>query len=167
MCCVWRSHRLAAYWPVYLRSHYQKWLLGIAGLGQPFSGLVYYHRNDLENALRHARLTFDHRYYHPSANVDSAFLLTMILQAAGKPQEARDMLQEAMNYAVEMHSPTFRIHGAVLSSRARRFAGSGPRNGPLGREAYENLYLTPMVSFAASPLTIPKVLLAADTAGRP
>ena len=135
------------------------------GWANHFLASFYYHRNDLESAQRHAQQTFKHRHYHPSANVDSAFLLTMIQQACGRPEEAREMQNTAMDYAVELRSLAFTY--LVQSSQAELGVMQGRAHEFIhwAEQAYEQLQLAPMVYFYAPPLTIAKVLLAADTPG--
>lgn len=137
------------------------------GWANHFLATVHYHRNDLESALYHAQQTFDHRHYHPSANVDSAFILTSIQQALGKPEEAREMLKIAMDFAQEMQSPTFTYFVQSFQAELAVMQGRGHEHIQWAEQAYATMQLTPIVSFFAPPLTIPKVLLAAGTpAGR-
>ena len=137
------------------------------GWGNHFLASVHYHRNNLERALNHAQQTFNHRHYHPSANVDSAFILTLIQQALGKPKEARAMLKIAMDFAVEMQSPSFTYLVQSFQAELAVMQGRGREYIQWAEQAYAQLQLAPMVYFYAPPLTIPKVLLAAGTpAGR-
>lgn len=134
------------------------------GWGNHFLAIAHYFRNDLEHAERHARSTFDNRHYHPSANVDSAVLLAMILQADGRPQEAREMLAKGMEFAGELHSlafaalvQSFQVELAFLQGRAYEV-------GQWAEHAAANLQVGPQIAFYAPALTVPKVLLATDTA---
>ena len=137
------------------------------GWANHFLASVHYHRNDLDSAQRHAQQTFNHRHYHPSANVDSAIILTLIQQALGKPKEAREMLKIAMDFAQEMHSPAFIYLVQSFQAELAVMQGRAFEHIHWAEQAYAHLHLAPMVYFYAPPLTIPKVLLAAGTsAGR-
>ena len=137
------------------------------GWANHFMAIAHYHRNDLDGAQRHAQQTFDRRHYHPSANVDSAFILTLIQQALGKPQKAREMLTKAMDFAQEMQSPAYTYLVQSFQAELAVIQGRAHEHIHWAEQAYANLQLTPMVYFYAPPLTIPKVLLAAGTpAGR-
>ncbi len=133
------------------------------GWANHFLASVQYHRNDLESAQRHAQQTFDHRYHHPSANVDSAFILILIEQARGRPQEARKMLKTALDYAVKLRSPTFTYTVQSFEAELAVMQGRAHEHILWAEQAYANLFLAPVVSFYQPPITIPKVLLAAGT----
>ena len=135
------------------------------GWANHFLAAVHYHRNDLESAQRHAQQTFSHRHLHPSANVDSAFILVMIQQANGETREARKMLQTAMNFALEMRSPAYTHLVQSFQAELAVMQGRGHAYLQWAEQAYAGLQLAPMVYFYAPPLTIPKVLLAAGTPG--
>ncbi len=134
------------------------------GWANHFLAGVYYYRNDLESAQHHAQQTFNNRHFHPSANVDSAFILTLVQQALGKPEQAREMLKIAMEFAVEIRSPAyiyfvqcFQAELAVMQGRAQEVV-------QWAELAYAQMQLSPVISFYAPALTIPKVLLAVGTA---
>ncbi len=133
------------------------------GWGNHFLAIAAYYRNDLQSAERHARLTFDNRHYHPSANVDSAFLLTMILQAGDRQQEARDLLAEAMDFARELRSPVFATLVQAFQAELAFLQGRAHEVSQWAEQAAANLHPTPLISAYAPSLTIPKVLLATDT----
>ena len=133
------------------------------GWANHFLAIVHYYRNDLESAQRHAHSTFDHRYFHPSANVDSAFLLTLILQAQGKPEEAREILQLAADYAVELHSPAYMYLVQHFQAELAFLQGRVSEAFSWAEQAFAQMQLTPIISFYAPPLTIAKVLLGSGT----
>ena len=135
------------------------------GWANHFLASVHYHRNELESAQRHAEQTFNHRHYHPSANVDSAFILTLIEQARGRPEEAREILKIALDYAVELRSAAFAYLVQSFQAELAVMQGRAGEHLLWAEQAYENLYLAPVVSFYAPALTIPKVLLATSTPG--
>jgi LuxR family maltose regulon positive regulatory protein len=133
------------------------------GWANHYLASVYYHRNELDKAQHHAQETFNNRHYYPTANVDSAFVLTMILQAKGKSEEAREMLKTALNFATELRSAlftswvqSFQVELAVLQGQAHEHI-------QWAEQAYAQLQLAPMYSFYTPQLTIAKVLLAAGT----
>jgi len=133
------------------------------GWGNHYLSSVYYQRNELDKAQHHAQQTFNNRYYYPTANVDSAFILIMILQAKGEPEEAREMLKTALDFATELRSmpysflaQTFQVELAVLQGQAHEHI-------QWAEQAYKQLQLVPMYSFYTPQLTIAKVLVAVGT----
>ena len=120
------------------------------GWANHFLACAYYHRNDLERAQHHAQETFNHRHFHPSANVDSAFILIMIQQALGNSEEARELLKLALDFAVELRSPAFTYLVHSFQGRTSCTAGSRAANkSTWAEQAYENLQFAPMTSFYA------------------
>ena len=111
-----------------------------------------------------ARQTFDQRYVnHASANVFSAFIMALIQQAKGKPDEANEMLALASDFAVEIRSPaltlvvqSFQAELAVLQGRAYEL-------NQWAEQACTHMQLSALPFFYAPQMTIPKVLLAAGT----
>jgi len=126
---------------------------------------VHYERNDLDNAQRHAQEIFKNRHHHPTANVDNDILLVKILQARGKPNEAREILKASLDYATEQHSPTFTLLAQSFQVELAVMQGRAHEVYKWAEQAYANLHLAPMHTFYIPPLTIPKVLLAAGTPG--
>jgi LuxR family maltose regulon positive regulatory protein len=133
------------------------------GWSNHFLASALYERNDLDSAQRHAQEVFKNRDHHPAANVDNDIILVRILQARGKPTEAREMLEASLDYATQQRSSTFtllaqsfQVELAVLQGRAHEVTH-------WAEQAYANLHLVPMHTFYMPELTIPKVLLAAGT----
>jgi LuxR family transcriptional regulator, maltose regulon positive regulatory protein len=134
------------------------------GWAHYFLACALYQRNDLEGAFHHAQQTFNRRYVNQAvANVFSAFIMALILQARGKPEEAHEMLALAADYATEIRSTpltlmvqSFQAELAVRQGRARELM-------KWEEQACVNVQLTAMPFFYAPQLTIPKVLLAIDT----
>ncbi len=133
------------------------------GWANHYLASAFYHRNDLDRAQHHAQQTFNNRYFYPTAHVDSVFILIMILQAKGRPEEAREMLKTALDFITELRSmpftflvQSFQVELAVLQGQAYKYI-------QWAEQAYAQLQLTPMYSFYTPQLTIAKVLLAAGT----
>ena len=134
------------------------------GWAHYFLACVHYHRNDLDNALHHAQQTFDHRYLNQaSASVYSAFILTLIQQARGNPDEALEMLALVSDYAVEICSPTLTLMVQHFDAELAVMQGRAREVNQWAKQTYAQLQLTAMPFFYAPPLTIPKVLLAEGT----
>jgi LuxR family maltose regulon positive regulatory protein len=133
------------------------------GWANHYLASVYYQRNDLDRAQQHAQQTFSNRYYYPTANVDSAFILVMVLQAKGKPEEAREMLKTALDFATEMRSMPFTFLAQSFQVELAVIQGQAHEHIQWAEQAYAQLQLTPMYSFYTPQLTIAKVLLAAGT----
>ena len=134
------------------------------GWANHYLASVYYQRNDLERAQHYAEQTFSNRYYYPTANVDSAFILIMILQAKGKPEEACEMLKTAFDFATELRSMPFTFLVQSFQVELAVMQGQANEHIQWAEQAYAQLQLTPMYSFYTPQLTIAKVLLAAGTA---
>ncbi|UCC53940.1 MAG: hypothetical protein JSV68_08195, partial [Anaerolineaceae bacterium] len=135
------------------------------GWSNHFLASVHYERNDLDNAERHAQEVSKNRHHHPAANVDNDILLVKILQARGKPKEAREMLEMSLDYATEQRSPTFTLLAQSFQVELAVMQGRAHEVYQWAEQAYANLRLAPMHTFYIPELTIPKVLLAAGTQG--
>jgi LuxR family maltose regulon positive regulatory protein len=126
---------------------------------------VYYERNDLDSAQRHAQEVFNNRDHHPTANVDNDIILVKIHQARGKPNEAGEMLKASLDYATDQRSPTFTLMAQSFQVELAVMQGRAHEVTHWAEQAYANLRLAPMHTFYIPQLTIPKVLLAAGTPG--
>jgi LuxR family maltose regulon positive regulatory protein len=126
--------------------------------------MVYYQRNDLTAAERHANAVHELRYAgHRIAVVHCAIIQAAIYQARGLSDRAQQALDETENYLRETHSealvPVVQAFAAELAAiqgnleRAGRWAVTVGPHVPLGIMAF----------FYAPQLTLPKVLLAIDT----
>ena len=136
------------------------------GWAHYFLACAYYHQNDLDNAQRHAQLTFNRRFgNHALANIYSAFILALIEQTKGNQEAVQNMVSLASDYAVEIRSPTFtrmvqsfQAELAVMQGRAREV-------NQWAEQACEHLQLSAMPFFFSPALTIPKVLIATGAPG--
>jgi len=135
------------------------------GWSHHFLASVYYERNDLDSAQRHAQEVFNNRDHHPTANVDNNIILVKIHQARGKPNEAGEMLKASLDYATDQRSPTFTLMAQSFQVELAVMQGRAHEVTHWAEQAYANLRLAPMHTFYIPQLTIPKVLLAAGTPG--
>jgi LuxR family maltose regulon positive regulatory protein len=135
------------------------------GWGNHFLASALYERNDLESAQRHAQEVFNNREHTPAANFDNDVILVKIHQARGKADEAREMLKASLDSATEQRSPTFTHHAESFQIELAVMQGRAHEVTHWAEKAYANLHLAPMHTFYIPELTIPKVLLAAGTAG--
>ncbi len=126
---------------------------------------VHYERNDLDSAQRHAQEVFNNRHHHPAANVDNNIIIVKVLQARGKSNEAREMLEASLDFATEQRSPTFTLLAQSFQVELAVMQGRAQEVHHWAEQAYANLHLAPMHSFYMPELTIPKVLLAAGKPG--
>ena len=140
-------------------SHWQS-----QGWAHYYLACAFYQRNELDSAMNYARQTFDRRYVnHASANVFSAFIIALIQQARGKPDEAQKMLDLASDYAVEIRSSTFTLAVQSFQAELAVMQGRAREVSQWAEQACATLQLSAMPFFYAPQLTIPKVLLAAGT----
>ncbi len=126
---------------------------------------VAYERNDLATAEAHARDLENLRYLgRPMAYVQSAFIDASICQARGQPDQAQQKLELASDFLRETRSEAL---GLLVQGFQAELA---VRRGDLGAARHwattigPFLPLTLMPYFYAPQLTLPKILLAQDTA---
>ncbi len=134
------------------------------GWGHYLLSSVAYQRNDLEAAEAHARVVEEMRYLgRPMAYLHSAFIYTLICQARGLPEQARQKLDLAFDFLSETHSegllPLAQAFQAELVARQGDLGAAGHWATTIG----PHVPLTAMSYFYAPQLTLPKILLAQDT----
>ena len=136
------------------------------GWAHYFLACAYYHHNDLDNAQRHAQLTFNQRFgNHALANVFSAFILALIEQVKGNPEAVQTMVSLASDYAVEIRSPTFTLMVQSFKAELAVLQGRAREVNQWAELACEHLELSAMPFFYSPALTIPKVLMATGAPG--
>jgi LuxR family maltose regulon positive regulatory protein len=134
------------------------------GWGHYFLASVYYQRNDLDAAERHAKVVQELRHLcHHNAVVHSAILLAEIHQARAAPAAARATFKRLQEYLAEISSEVLRppvdAYGVQLAAwqgdmeSARQWALTTGVKLPLGIMAYHY----------APQFTLPKVLLRMNT----
>lgn len=134
------------------------------GWGHYFLATAAYELGDLATAEVHARALEDMRYlFRPVTYLHSAFIYTLICQARGRPDQARQKLDQAFEYLRETHS-----EGLLPLAQAFQ-AEQAARHGDLRLARHWNSAIGPFVPltlmpfFYASQLTLPKILLLQDT----
>ncbi len=125
---------------------------------------VAYQRNDLAAAEAHAQAVEEVRYLgRPMAYLQSAFILALVYQARGLPDQARQKLDQAVTFLSETHSegllPLVQAFEAELAVMRGDLGAAGHWATTIG----PYLPLTAMSYFYAPQLTLPKILLAQAT----
>lgn len=133
------------------------------GWGHYFLASAHYHWNDIDVAAFHAQKTFDGRFVNNAvANAYAGYILALVHQAAGRTEEARNMLTQIIEYATEARSPSLLVLAEAFQAEIDL------RQDRLLAAARWAERVLPLVQFAAMPLffspllTIPKALLAAN-----
>ncbi len=134
------------------------------GWGHYFLGSVAYQHNDLAAAEAHALAVEAIRYLgRPMTYLQSAFIFASTHQALGRPADARQKIDMALDFLDETHS-----EGLVPLAQAFQ-AELAARQGDLASARHWTTAVGPFVPLALMPffyvpqLTLPKLLLLEDT----
>jgi LuxR family maltose regulon positive regulatory protein len=128
-----------------------------------FSGIACYHQNDLQSAEEKlARLVKDFYMYMQVVHSHGSFCLSLIYQAQGQPDKARErnrkMMQYAMDTGNQMVLRTTQAFEAELALRQGRI----PEASNWAERFHPKPFLPPF-AFYMPQLTLVKILLAQDT----
>jgi len=134
------------------------------GWGHYFLASVYYQRNDLAAAERHANYVQELRHvcaHH--AVVLSAILLAEIHQARGAPAAARVVVERLKIYLAEMPSGALQLFAGAFEAELAALQGDLESAGYWATTVGPRLPLSIMAYHFAPQFTLPKVLLCMDT----
>jgi LuxR family maltose regulon positive regulatory protein len=134
------------------------------GYGHCFLATACYQRNNLAAAEEHASIVQAQRYAgDPIAVAQSAFILAMVHQARGRPEEARLVLAHVNDYLLEARSeallPAVQAFGADLAAMQGDLATAGEWAATVG----PLLPFSIMAFFYAPQLALPRILIRLDT----
>jgi LuxR family maltose regulon positive regulatory protein len=130
-----------------------------------FQGCVHYHRNDLIAAEQVFRDVIDRRYAtHALTYAYCVVGLASTYQAQGWPDRAREVVDSAIAFMLETHSPVMlpvaQAFQAELAARQGRLAEASRWASQAGSSQLQQS----LPGFYGPQLALPKVLLALDTA---
>ena len=133
--------------------------------GHYFLACAHYHWNNLAEAQYHAQQVFDNRFAnHAIANLYSGFILTLVHQARGHPEEAADTLAQVSDFATTIRSQSLVLLAQAMQAELNILQGR-PRDAVTwARRILPALRPIAMPMFYSAHLTVPKVLLAAGDA---
>jgi len=128
-----------------------------------FSGIACYHQNDLQRAEEKlARLVKDFYMYMQLVHTHGSFCLSLIYQAQGQPDKARERNRKMMEYASDtgnqMVLRTTQAFEAELALRQGRLSEASNWANRFHPEPF-----LPPFAFYMPQLTLVKILLAQDT----
>jgi LuxR family maltose regulon positive regulatory protein len=128
-----------------------------------FSGIACYHQNDLQSAEEKlARLVKDFYMYMQLVHTHGSFCLSLIYQAQGQPDKARERNRKMMEYASDtgnqMVLRTTQAFEAELALRQGRLSEASNWANRFHPEPF-----LPPFAFYMPQLTLVKILLAQDT----
>jgi LuxR family maltose regulon positive regulatory protein len=128
-----------------------------------FNGIACYHRNNLQSAEEKlTRMIKDFYMYMQLVHTHGSFCLSLIYQAQGQPDKARERNRKIMEYAVETGNQrmlqTAQAFEAELALRQGHFSESSSWAKRFNPEPF-----LPPFAFYMPQLTLVKILLAQDT----
>jgi LuxR family maltose regulon positive regulatory protein len=130
--------------------------------GHYFTAIAHYHWNNLEQAEYHTRQIFDNRYVnHAIANIFAGCILGLVHQAAGRPEQAREVLARTADFATDIRSQPMQFLAQAFQTQLDILQGQTDIAARWARRFRPLMQLSPMPFFFAQQLTIPKALLAA------
>jgi LuxR family maltose regulon positive regulatory protein len=128
-----------------------------------FNGIACYHRNDLQSAEEKlTRIIKDFYMYMQLVHTHGSFCLSLIYQAQGQPDKARERNRKMMEYAIDTGNQrmfqTARAFEAELALRQGDLSGAASWAKRFNPEPF-----LPPFAFYMPQLTLVKTLLALDT----
>lgn len=130
-----------------------------------FIAAVYYERNELAAAEAHADITLNdpNSWSNFRPAVDCALILALVYQARNLPERAREVLEDALGWALEKHSDalvvTIRAFQAQLALRQGDMAAANRWHAGFGNPTAAGT----MPNFSSPYLTAVQVLIAQNT----
>jgi LuxR family maltose regulon positive regulatory protein len=128
-----------------------------------FSGIVCYHQNNLQSAEEKlVRMVEDFYMYMQMLHIHGSFCLSLIYQAQGQPDKARERNRKMMEYAIDTDNQmvlrTIEAFEAELALRQGRLSEASN-----WAKRFHPKPFMPPIAFYMPQLTLVKILLAQDT----
>ncbi len=131
--------------------------------GHYFTASVHYHWNNLEQAEYHARQIFDNRFVnHAIANIFAAYILSLVHQAMGRPEKAREGVTRAAEFATDIRSQPMQFLSQAFQTELDILQGQTESAASWAKRFLPSMQMRAMPFFYVPQLTIPKALLAAN-----
>lgn len=130
--------------------------------GHYFTASAHYHWNNLERAEYHAQQIFDNRYVnHAIANIFAGYMLSLVHQAAGRPEKARGILSRTAEFATEIRSQPMQFLAQAFQVELGILQGHTDNAALWAKRLLPTMQMRAMPFFYAPQLSIAKALLAA------
>ena len=131
--------------------------------GHYFLASAYYHQNQLQKALNHAQVSFDHRFsVHAQCAVHSGYIVALIHLALGQQDQLNATIDDLVDYAMTVRSE--RLAAMVEAMRADLAIRRGQQRAAIhwAEQALQRTQPAAAHLFFMPQLTVPKVMLAAN-----
>lgn len=136
--------------------------------GHYFLASAFYHRNNLTEARRHAERAFAQRRLNRGYfAIYSGFILALVDQVSGNPEQMQETMDQTLAYAIELQSTPLIAAAQAFQVELDIQQGNIQRAVQWAEQALPVIRFAALPLFFAPPLTVPKALLAAGDIANP